>query len=102
MNTSKRSDTALRAPSEYKGISWRAVLIGLICAAFECMIAPYNDYVIRNVFLAGGHFPVAPFFVLTVLVLIGNRILSGVSPKLALSVRELSTCRLPVFCNTRK
>ena len=53
------------------------------------MIAPYNDYAIRNFFLASGHFPVTPFFVLTVLVLIGNRILSGVSSKLALSVCEL-------------
>ena len=91
MNTSKRSDTALHLPSESVGISSRAVLIGLICAAGECLIAPYNDYVIRGVFLAGGHFPVGPFFVLTILVLIGNRILSAVSPKLALSPGELVT-----------
>ena len=49
------------------GISSRAILIGLICAALECLIAPYNDYVIRNVFLAGGHFPVGPFFVFAIL-----------------------------------
>ena len=61
------------------GASWRAISIGLICAAGECLIAPYNDYVIRSVFLAGGHFPVGPFFVLTVLVLMGNRLLSAVS-----------------------
>ena len=91
MNKSKRFETVLRTPSEYKSISWRAIIIGLICAAFECLIAPYNDYVIRNVFLAGGHFPVGPFFVLTVLVLIGNRILSAASPKLTLSARELVT-----------
>ena len=47
-------------------ISSRAVFIGLICAALECLIAPYNDYVIRNVFLAGGHFPVGPFFVFAI------------------------------------
>ena len=57
------------------GISARAVIIGLICAAAECFIAPYNDYVIRNIFLAGGHFPVAPFFVLTCLVLVVNVLL---------------------------
>ena len=73
------------------GASWRAISIGLICAAGECLIAPYNDYVIRSVFLAGGHFPVGPFFVLTVLVLIGNRLLTAVSPKLALSAAELVT-----------
>ena len=73
------------------GASWRAISIGLICAAGECLIAPYNDYVIRSVFLAGGHFPVGPFFVLTILVLIGNRLLTAVSPKLALSAAELVT-----------
>ena len=73
------------------GTSWRAISIGLICAAGECLIAPYNDYVIRSVFLAGGHFPVGPFFVLTILVLIGNRLLTAVSPKLAFSAAELVT-----------
>ena len=73
------------------GISRRAIIIGLACAAAECLIAPYNDFVIRNVFLAGGHFPVGPFFLLTVLVLIGNRISSAIHPKLALSPRELVT-----------
>jgi len=73
------------------GASWRAISIGLICAAGECLIAPYNDYVIRSVFLSGGHFPVGPFFVLTILVLIGNHLLTAVSPKLALSAAELVT-----------
>ena len=44
------------------GITARAVIIGLAAAVLECLIAPYNDYVIRNIFLAGGHFPVGPFF----------------------------------------
>jgi len=57
----------------------------------ECLIAPYNDYVIRNVFLAGGHFPVGPLFVLTILVLVVNVILRSVNPRLALSARELVT-----------
>ena len=83
------SNTSL--PSQVYGITTRAILIGLICAALECLIAPYNDYVIRNIFLAGGHFPVGPFFVLTILVLIGNRLLTAVSPKLALSAAELVT-----------
>ena len=73
----------------YSGISFRAVLIGLTCAVVECLVAPYNDYVIRNVFLAGGHFPVGPFFVLTILILCVNVILKKVNPKHALSAQEL-------------
>ena len=75
----------------HTGISSRAVAIGLACAALECLVAPYNDYVIRSVFLAGGHFPVAPFFVLTILTLVVNTILRGINPKLSLSPRELIT-----------
>ena len=72
-------------------IKWskRALVIGLTLAVLECLIAPYNDYVIRNTFLAGGHFPLAPFFVLTVLALVVNSVLRFLHPKLALSSQEL-------------
>lgn len=75
----------------YAGVSLRAILIGLICAAVECLVAPYNDYVIRNVFLAGGHFPVGPFFILTILILGINVALRKINPKYALSPQELIT-----------
>ncbi len=71
------------------GISLRAFIIGITCAIAECLIAPYNDYVIRNVFLAGGHFPVGPFFTLTFLILIANVILRKINPKYGLSPQEL-------------
>lgn len=75
----------------HTSLSWRAVLIGLACATTECLLAPYNDYVIRNIFLAGGHFPVAPFFVLIVLVLGVNVLLKHVHPTSAFSPGELIT-----------
>ncbi len=78
-------------PKIYADVSFRAVMIGLCCAVAECLIAPYNDYVIRGIFLAGGHFPVAPFFVLTILSLIVNTILRRINPKFALSSQELIT-----------
>ncbi len=76
---------------KYFGISVRALIIGITCAIAECLIAPYNDYVIRNVFLAGGHFPVGPFFTLTFLILIVNVILRKINPNYALSHQELIT-----------
>ena len=72
-------------------LTWRAVLIGLACATTECLLAPYNDYVIRNIFLAGGHFPVGPFFVLTIFVLGINVLLKRVRPTSAFSSGELVT-----------
>lgn len=76
---------------KYFSISLRAFIIGIVFAVLECLIAPYNDYVIRNVFLAGGHFPVGPFFTLTFLILIINVILRKINPKYALSPQELIT-----------
>ncbi len=73
------------------GLSRRAILIGIVCATLECLLAPYNDYVIRNIFLAGGHFPVAPFFVLTILVLGINGILKQLHPTSAFTSSELIT-----------
>ena len=67
----------------------RSLVIGIALAVLECLIAPYNDFVIRNTFLAGGHFPLAPFFALTVLALVVNSVLRFFHPKLALSSQEL-------------
>jgi len=78
-------------PSQVYGITARAILIGLICAALECLIAPYNDYVIRNIFLAGGHFPVGPFFVITVLILLVNVLVRKIHPGSALKPQEIVT-----------
>ena len=72
-------------------VSFRAVFIGLFCATIECLLAPYNDYVIRNIFLAGGHFPVGPFFILIIFVLGINVILKHINPKSAFSPGELIT-----------
>ena len=72
-------------------ITTRAIIIGLICATLECLIAPYNDYVIGNIFLAGGHFPVGPFFVITALILFFNVIIRKIYPSGALRQSEVIT-----------
>ena len=51
--------TRTQYPTEW---SKRALIIGIALAVLECLIAPYNDFVIRNTFLAGGHFPARPIF----------------------------------------
>jgi len=81
----------LKNQEVYAGVSFRALTIGISFAILECLIAPYNDYIIRGVFLAGGHFPVGPFFVLTILILIINVILRRINPKSGLSPQELIT-----------
>ena len=80
-NKGKGLATSPQHPTEW---TKRAFVIGIVLAVLECLIAPYNDFVIRNTFLAGGHFPLAPFFALTVLALVVNSVLRSLHPKLAL------------------
>ncbi|MFP4476510.1 MAG: DUF6785 family protein [Desulfatibacillaceae bacterium] len=56
----------------------RAVLLGLLLALGLCVLEPYNNAYRHATLLGGGHFPLAPFFVLlwlTIVIGIGNRVL---------------------------
>ena len=46
------------------GIRFRAVLVGLILAVTICAITPLNNTYHQGTPLGGGHFPLAPFFIL--------------------------------------
>ncbi|MBW2341992.1 MAG: hypothetical protein JRF50_16870 [Deltaproteobacteria bacterium] len=54
------------------GITARAVIIGLVCGVFLCLVTPYNDYYVGGTFLAGNHFPIGPVFILIILTLLVN------------------------------
>jgi len=59
-------------------IRWRAVILGLILAAAVCMVTPFNNVYRQATPLGGGHFPLAPFFVLfwlTILIAVSKRAL---------------------------
>jgi len=59
-------------------IRWRAVILGLILASAVCLVTPFNNVYRQATPLGGGHFPLAPFFILfwlTILIAIGKRAL---------------------------
>ena len=45
-------------------IRWRAVLIGSALALTICLITPFNNAFRQGTPLGGGHFPLAPFYIL--------------------------------------
>src|SRR6056297_1209406 len=45
-------------------IRFRAVILGLVIGLVLCGLTPFNNAYLRSTPLAGGHFPLAPFFVL--------------------------------------
>jgi hypothetical protein len=46
------------------GIRWRAILLGSALALFICLITPFNNAYRQATPLGGGHFPLAPFYIL--------------------------------------
>ena len=51
------------ATGDYR-IRFRAIFLGILLAALVCAITPFNNAYLQGTPLGGGHFPLAPFFVL--------------------------------------
>jgi len=61
-------------------IRWRGILLGLGLALVICAVTPFNNLYRQSTPLGGGHFPLAPFFimmVLTFLVALTGKLLRG-------------------------
>ncbi len=67
----------------------RSVAIGLLYVVFLAALTPYNDYYIRNTFLAGNHFPIGSFFLFSVLVIGVNPLMRRVGLRKTLTPTEL-------------
>jgi len=63
MNESQAEQTVGDGRPESK-IRWRAVLIGSALALAICLITPFNNAFRQGTPLGGGHFPLAPFYIL--------------------------------------
>ena len=49
---------------EIPGVRLRAIILGVLFAAAICAITPFNNAYRQGTPLGGGHFPLAPFFIL--------------------------------------
>ena len=61
-------------------IRFRAILLGVLLAMVICAITPFNNAYLQGTHLGGGHFPLAPFFILvwlTILVGVARKIFKG-------------------------
>jgi hypothetical protein len=83
MKTEKKNDSASHGlpksgdlGNPVKLVRFRAVLLGLVLSATICAVTPVNNIYHQATPLGGGHFPLAPFFILfwlTVFVALFNR-----------------------------
>ncbi len=70
-------------------VTFRSVIIGVICVIILTWVTPYNDYYVGGTFVAGNHFPIGACFVLLILVLLLNPLLKKSKPGRELSPSEL-------------
>lgn len=80
----------VEAPDRPGAITFRAVLIGSLCAAGLCALVPYNDFVVANTFLVGSYLPLAVVLAIFVLVVLVNAPLHRWRPDKALRAGELA------------
>ena len=62
-----RSDIGTQDPVKKEGpqgVRLRAIILGMVLAIAICAITPFNNAYRNATPLGGGHFPLAPFFVL--------------------------------------
>lgn len=77
--------------SPRRAVTVRAVIIGLLCAAFFCAFTPYNDFAVAATYIAGTQFPIGALFILLLVVGIFNVFLRKFKPSAAFSQGELLT-----------
>lgn len=58
-----------------RGLSWRAILLGLLGVAAISIATPYNNTVLENTPLIGNHLPVSVLFGMLMMVLVVNPVL---------------------------
>ena len=77
------------SPKPYS-LTSRSVLIGLLGVIIQCLVTPYNDFLVGSTYLAGNHLPIAVVFSLTVLILVVNVLLKRIKSGMQLSAAELT------------
>jgi hypothetical protein len=68
------------ADKKGKTIRLRAIITGVVFAVVICLLTPFNNIYRQATLLGGGHFPLAPFFILfalTLLIALISRIFGG-------------------------
>ncbi|MDA0321406.1 MAG: hypothetical protein O2923_01625 [Verrucomicrobia bacterium] len=72
-------------------MTWRSILLGILSGAFLCAVTFFNDMVMRGTYLIGNFLPLSVYGGLILFVLLVNPLLARISPRAALSGRELAT-----------
>src|SRR5438876_6145470 len=73
-----------------RGITLRAVLLGIVGVLIICALTPYNDWALENTYVVGNNLPLGVIILLVVFALFINAPLSYWLPHRAFSASELA------------
>jgi hypothetical protein len=76
-------------PVHGERIRLRAVLIGALLALLICLVTPFNNAYLKGTPLGGGHFPLAPFFLLVWMMVLTAALRRALRGRRFLTGREL-------------
>ncbi len=85
-------------------IRLRAVLLGLVLAALICGLTPINNIYNQATPLGGGHFPLAPFYILLLTTMLAG-LLAKILPKARLITGQemlVVWLQMVLACNGQK
>ncbi|MFP4380091.1 MAG: DUF6785 family protein [Candidatus Sumerlaeia bacterium] len=92
-NTDNGRATEASGEANRKGTFSRsliAVIIGILGSVLIWVATPFNNYVVRSVYISDSYLPFGAFFVLLLLILIVNPLLRLLAPRISLTGRQLS------------
>src|SRR3989442_8781272 len=77
-------------PLQHRSITWRSILIGIICVIAVCALTPLNDLTVNDTSLCSGFMPLVAVLILFLVVVGLNAPLHRWFPKRALRSGELA------------
>ena len=70
-------------------LRWPALLTGLVLVVVLCAFTPYNNILLQNSPIAGGHFPLASFGCFLLLILVANPLLGLFGDRFRFHLHEI-------------
>ena len=91
----------MRQTSESVPVTFRAIMIAIVCIVVICAVSPYNNYLTGAAWISADQFSLGVIAILSIIVLIVNVLLKKLTPQRALTTGEIVTiwCMMAVIAS---
>ena len=91
----------MRSANNLVSVTFRSILIAVVCIVIICAISPYNNYLTGAAWISADQFSIGVIAILSIIVLIVNVLLRKFAPGRALTTGELVTiwCMMAIIAS---